>query len=78
MGKYKISKKLSIEDKLGDFLKKEGLLEEVIKTTIEIGGLENIKDETELTSLSGCFVWKKSQRGHDFWEKIGQKFWKEN
>jgi hypothetical protein len=74
MAKYKVAKKVSIESKLGDFLKKEGLLKEVIKEIRRSGSWDEVDNDFTLRCLSESFGWRESRRGYDFWENVRDKF----
>ena len=74
MAKYRVTEKVSIASKLGDFLKKEGLLKEVIEETRSGSSFEEPKNKIILIDLNECFYWGESKRGWNFWRNVSDKF----
>ena len=73
MEKVIIKRKAYIEGDLANFLKKEGVLQEFVEESRRLNEWEG-KYDMVIDSISGGLFWIKSNKGHEFWSKLEDKY----
>ena len=73
MEKVIVVGELCIEDNLANFLKEEGVLQEFIEESNRLNDW-NGGNDISIDLMGEGFIWDESNKGHEFWSKLENKY----